>query len=530
MHENYLSTFQVPNVSYDANQSVCANVTKDSEGHRYINLSDLVLPGTMQTNPIMVEETTRVATYHDDGVFHHLQQIDTMETNPIIEETTEAANYHDDGVFQLQQIDTMETKPILVEETTGAANYHDDGVFQLQQINTMETNPIMVEETTGAANYHDNGVFQLQQINTMETNPIMVEKTTGAASYHDNGVFQLQQINTMETNPIMVEETTRAANYFDDGVFRLQQIKTMETNPIMVEETTRAANYFDDGVFQLQQINIMETNPIMVEKATGAANYYHDDGGFQLQQICDFSWFDHICHQVNPLPENIHNNYIQFDSDRTDSIDQETLFLQNCLLELSETSDGILPALVSKETVKKKNITLVLDLDETLVHSCMKPCNDVDFTYEIYKKKTKKNITVYVRKRPFLQEFLEKVSDMFEIIIFTAGTKVYAEKLLDVLDPHNKFFYRRLYRESCTLKDHRLCKDLTVLGVDLAKVFIIDNTPEVVRFQVNNGIPIKSWFGDRTDSALISLLPFLEKLVDVDDVRPIIALEYGASN
>jgi len=51
---------------------------------------------------------------------------------------------------------------------------------------------------------------------------------------------------------------------------------------------------------------------------------------------------------------------------------------------------------------------------------------------------------------------------------------------------------------------------------------------QVFRFQVNNGIPIKSWYDDPTDSALMSLLPFLEKLVDVEDVRPLIAEKFGA--
>ena len=44
---------------------------------------------------------------------------------------------------------------------------------------------------------------------------------------------------------------------------------------------------------------------------------------------------------------------------------------------------------------------------------------------------------------------------------------------------------------------------------------------------MDNGIPIKSWFDDPSDRALISLLPFLETLVDADDVRPIIAKRFG---
>lgn len=100
-----------------------------------------------------------------------------------------------------------------------------------------------------------------------------------------------------------------------------------------------------------------------------------------------------------------------------------------------------------------------------------------DFTFKMI---TDRELTVYVRKRPFLQEFLVKVSEMFEIIIFTASKRMYAETLLDVLDPDKKFFSRRVYRESCTWKDRRCVKDLTVLGIDLAKVCIIDNTPEVL--------------------------------------------------
>lgn len=50
---------------------------------------------------------------------------------------------------------------------------------------------------------------------------------------------------------------------------------------------------------------------------------------------------------------------------------------------------------------------------------------------------------------------------------------------------------------------------------------------QVFCLQVNNGIPINSWFDDPSDSALISLLPFLETLVNADDVRPIIAQRFG---
>ncbi|WOK91529.1 CTD small phosphatase-like protein 2 isoform X2 [Canna indica] len=183
------------------------------------------------------------------------------------------------------------------------------------------------------------------------------------------------------------------------------------------------------------------------------------------------------------------------------------------------------PNLMPKEILQRKPITLVLDLDETLVHSTLEHCDDADFTFSVFFNM--KEHTVYVRRRPFLQMFLERVAQMFEIVIFTASLSIYAAQLLDILDPDQKIISRRIYRESCVFSDGCYTKDLTVLEVDLAKVAIIDNSPQVFQLQVNNGIPIKSWFDDPSDHALVQLLPFLETLVDAEDVRPIIAKKFG---
>ncbi|KAG0487675.1 hypothetical protein HPP92_009770 [Vanilla planifolia] len=178
------------------------------------------------------------------------------------------------------------------------------------------------------------------------------------------------------------------------------------------------------------------------------------------------------------------------------------------------------------EVEKRKAITLVLDLDETLVHSSLEHCDNADFSFPVFFDM--KQHTVYVKRRPYLQTFLERVAQMFHVVIFTASQSIYAERLLNILDPDRKLISQCFYRESCLFSEGSYTKDLTILGIDLAKVAIIDNSPQVFRLQVNNGIPIKSWFDDPTDQALNSLLPFLETLANVDDVRPLSQLDLVA--
>ncbi|XP_006664898.1 CTD small phosphatase-like protein 2 [Oryza brachyantha] len=195
------------------------------------------------------------------------------------------------------------------------------------------------------------------------------------------------------------------------------------------------------------------------------------------------------------------------------------------LPDLSLVVPKFRPVLLPKQTRSCPTTTLVLDLDETLVHSTLEPCEDADFAFPVYFNF--REHTIYVRCRPYLKEFLERVASLFETIIFTASQSIYAEQLLNVLDPKRKLFRHRVYRDSCVYVEGNYLKDLTVLGRDLTRIMIVDNSPQAFGFQLDNGIPIESWFDDPNDQELLKLLPFLESLVGVEDVRPYIARKFN---
>jgi len=164
-------------------------------------------------------------------------------------------------------------------------------------------------------------------------------------------------------------------------------------------------------------------------------------------------------------------------------------------------------SLIPEQTeAMKGRKTLVLDLDETLVHSCFQPVNNADFIIPIVIEGTRH--TVYVLKRPFVDDFLTEMGKLYEIVVFTASVSLYANPLLDLLDT-NKVISHRLFREHCTFMDGSYVKDLSRLGRDLGSTIIIDNSKNCYKLQPENAMASLTWLDDRRDAQLVRMIPYL---------------------
>ncbi|MEQ2299199.1 E3 SUMO-protein ligase SIZ2 [Ameca splendens] len=172
----------------------------------------------------------------------------------------------------------------------------------------------------------------------------------------------------------------------------------------------------------------------------------------------------------------------------------------------------LLPEMKISDDGKK---CVVIDLDETLVHSSFKPISNADFIVPVEIDGTVHQ--VYVLKRPHVDEFLQKMGELFECVLFTASLAKYADPVADLLDQWG-VFRARLFRESCVFHRGNYVKDLSRLGRDLNNVIIVDNSPASYIFHPENAVPVQSWFDDMNDTELLDLLPFFEGLSKEDEV------------
>ncbi|KAK4491777.1 hypothetical protein RD792_002552 [Penstemon davidsonii] len=172
------------------------------------------------------------------------------------------------------------------------------------------------------------------------------------------------------------------------------------------------------------------------------------------------------------------------------------------------TSDKLLPDL---HPLEQHVFTLVLDLNETLIHS--------DW------KRERGWVTF---KRPGVDDFLEHLAQYYEIVLYSDQQNVYVDPVMERLDPKHCIRYR-LSRGDTRYVDGKHYRDLSKLNRDPAKVLYISGHALESSLQTENSVPIKSWKGEAEDTALLDLIPFLEYVAKhrPADIRTVLASYQG---
>ena len=155
--------------------------------------------------------------------------------------------------------------------------------------------------------------------------------------------------------------------------------------------------------------------------------------------------------------------------------------------------------------------TLVLDLDETLVHA------KVQLEEPSYPARmiVVEGTRIWLALRPLAHQFLSLLAVHYELVVWTAGTEPYGRAVVNELDPSGSLISHSLFRQHCTQDEGGFVKDLSRLGRD-ERTRICDNNPVSFRFQPDAGILVKDFYGDPKDQTLKSLLIFLTKKVLLD--------------
>ena len=171
---------------------------------------------------------------------------------------------------------------------------------------------------------------------------------------------------------------------------------------------------------------------------------------------------------------------------------------------------------------------LILDLDETLIHS------DLDFllkeknvkydTVLYFDSEEEKNIPLPIIIRPGIYDFLDYASKNFDLVVFTASDQQYADAIINYIERDKKYFKMRLYRNNCIFIDPGLyIKDLRIFDSfkKLEDIIILDNSLFSFANQLNNGILITSFFDDKEDTFLYNAKEYLEFIKNEKDIREV---------
>lgn len=181
---------------------------------------------------------------------------------------------------------------------------------------------------------------------------------------------------------------------------------------------------------------------------------------------------------------------------------------------------------------EKKDILLILDLDENLIHATSSPPNE-NWNFEVFGYK--------VYKRPGLAQFIDKIKTEFDIAVWSSASDDYVKEVVKRIFPDDyelKFVWGR---SKCIRRiDYESVEDYGYFDEDnhlnyikplkkvkksfkysLDRMLIIDDTPEKCKDNYGNAIYSKEFTGDPADNELELLWKYLSLVKNEPNMRVI---------
>jgi Dullard-like phosphatase family protein len=231
---------------------------------------------------------------------------------------------------------------------------------------------------------------------------------------------------------------------------------------------------------------------------------------------------------VQVLPSEKENRTIRFD-ESTSVMEIENRFTMAALAGLKEPISFRRKSKCATRQPPKgtfeSNLIVVLDLDECLVHALRKEIED-EQNLNSHNACDSFCITmlgaggagaeVQCLIRPGLHTFLNTVCQKYETHIFTAAREEVARPIVQKLQRRAQCkFSSTWYRQHCTVhpattgKGKIYVKDLEKLGFPLDRTILVDNNPRSFQSQPDNGLLVKSFYGDARDDTLGAVVEML---------------------
>ena len=310
----------------------------------------------------------------------------------------------------------------------------------------------------------------------------------------NNNIFEQTHLLLKETIDLNYKNTILLYEYLLENIFSINDIDVSNNfwllqlkNIINAFKNSHQKNDIND-YFSLDNKNI--ENPF-TQKIKANINYIINNINIIISNIKSknnqlikslLKSINNKCILLQDIFQNFFTYILSINNIQGSLIGQTLI---NLNISFENKNNNILIPYIKTKNLKK--YSLVLDLEETLLHFRKDKTNENEGTVDI---------------RSGTLKFLDDISEFYELIVFNEGERQYTDLLIDSLEENKIYFEHRFYREHIVIVNNDIVKDLVRIGRNLDKILIIDNMQQNFKLQKENGILIKSFYGENDNECI----------------------------